>query len=173
MWNWLVVGLCQTKRASAGKARSLHEDDETASRSVWGGIHGTASFHIKPLADITRGTALNNSGLAADVGAVDTIDLISELASEYGHLLRDGWVYRWTYDERWFPALVELAERDGLPIRRDWDRVGGGQFFPEVAVLIRPDGSSYRFARADGEAQREMSTDWGETLQNARRRAAL
>jgi hypothetical protein len=104
---------------------------------------------------------------------VEAEDLMSELSSEYDHLLRDGWVYRWTYDERWFPALVELAERDGLAVRRDWDDLGGGEFFPEVAVLVRPDGSSYRFALADSDVQRQLHADWGETLENARRRAGV
>jgi hypothetical protein len=101
------------------------------------------------------------------------VDLVSELEVEYGHLLRDGWVYRWTYDDRWFAALVELAERDGLVVRQEWDSVGGGEFFPEVAVLVRPDGSSYRFTHADGESQQELEADWGATLENARRRAGV
>jgi len=104
---------------------------------------------------------------------VDAADLISEVATEYLHLLQDGWVYRWTYDERWLQSLVELAERDGLSVKHEWDNLGGGEFFPEVAVLVRPDGSSYRFALADSEVQRQMSADWGETLENARRRAGL
>ena len=114
---------------------------------------------------------LNDSWRVADAGGVDVVDLTNELAVEYLHLLQGGWVYRWTYDERWFPSLVELAERDGLLVGRDWDDVGGGEFFPEVAVLLRPDGSSYRFA--DGEVDQQMNADWGETLENARRRAGL
>jgi hypothetical protein len=109
----------------------------------------------------------------ADVEGVETADLTSELATEYLHLLRDGWVYRWTYDGSWLPALVELAERDGLLVSRDWDDLGGGDFFPEVVVLLRPDGSSYQFALAGGEVQRQMIADWGETLENARHRAGL
>jgi hypothetical protein len=104
---------------------------------------------------------------------VKTADLIGELAVEDGHLLRDGWVYRWTYDGRWFPALVELAERDGLLAGRDWDNLGGGEFYPEVVVLLRPNGSSYRFALADGKAQRQMKADWGDTLEHARRLAGV
>ena len=114
---------------------------------------------------------LNDSWWGADVGGVDVVDLTNELAVEYLHLLVDGWVYRWTYDERWFASLVELAERDGLLVGRDWDDVGGGEFFPEVVVLLRPDGSSYRFA--DGEVDQQLNADWGETLENARRRAGL
>jgi hypothetical protein len=105
--------------------------------------------------------------------AVETADLTSELATEYLHLLRDGWVYRWTYDGSWLPALIELAEQDGLLVSRDWDNLGGGDFFPEVVVLLRRDGSRYRFALAEWELQAQMSADWGETLENARRRAGL
>lgn len=117
-----------------------------------------------------------------------------DVAADYAHLLRSGWVdnsvLMWrdgqTWEEAlaawepWYEAIEALAAGDAIVVGRSNGKTGGGSWVMPAVEILRPDGGDYGFGAGTASKKTWRQTilpaierDWGDRLAAARARHPL